>query len=98
MGFQFRKSLMIAQGDCIGAGMKSPSTSVEPKDSKGGRHHRIENYCKLPGTGLSNMSKLSGKRRGGHSSKSARKGSGIIGGLIILFVAVGVIYMLVKVF
>lgn len=44
------------------------------------------------------MSKLGGKRRGGHSSKSARKGSGIIGGLIILFVAVGVIYMLVKVF
>jgi len=44
------------------------------------------------------MSKLGGKRRGGHSSKSTRKGSGIIGGLIILFVAVGVIYMLVKVF
>ena len=34
MGFQFRKSLMIAQGDCIGAGLKSPSTSVEPKDLK----------------------------------------------------------------
>ena len=35
------------------------------------------------------MSKLGGMRRGGHLSKSARKGSGIIGGLIILFVAVG---------
>lgn len=44
------------------------------------------------------MSKLSGMRRGGQLSKSARKGSGIIGGLIILFVAVGFIYMLVKVF
>lgn len=44
------------------------------------------------------MSRLSGKKRGGHSGKRVRGGSGIIGGLIIIFVAIGVIYMLFKVF
>ena len=44
------------------------------------------------------MSKLGGKRRGVRSSKVARNGSGLIGGLIVLFVAVGAIYMLFKVF
>ena len=58
----------------------------------------FEEHWRLTGAGVTKMSKLGGKRRGGHSSKRASGRSGAFGGLIIVFVGIGVAYILLKVF